>query len=504
MSLFLYNPTWTVDATAMAITPEALATLPWEPVMAEMAALEEGALANVDEQRQVGHYWLRAPELAPTMGQAAAIGDAIEQTASLVSQVHAGQTVASDGRPFTDVLHIGIGGSALGPQLLVDALAATHRVGVHFLDNTDPDGIGRVLQSLGDRLCTTLVTVVSKSGGTPETMNALALVEAALGRVGQPLAPHAVAITVPGSKLDQRATEDRWLASLPLWDWVGGRTSTMGAPGLWTAGLAGVDTGELLAGAREMDVWTRETDPLRNPAAVLAGSWFCVGHGHGDRAMVVMPYADRLQRLSRVLQQLVMESIGQRLDRKGNVVHQGMSVFGNKGSTDQHAMVQQLRDGRNDAHVLLMQVLADGPSAPPGSAGAGDDLQGFLLGTRRALTERGMPTMVLTVPGVSPRVVGGLVALFERAVGFYASLVDVNGYHQPGVEAGKKAAKALLLLKVAVLAELAAGPSTEENLAAALEADPIEVHYLLRRLVATQRTVAEGRRFRLWSAARDG
>jgi glucose-6-phosphate isomerase len=101
-------------------------------------------------------------------------------------------------------------------------------------------------------------------------------------------------------------------------------------------------------------------------------------------------------------------------------------------------------------------------------------------------------------------VVGGLVALFERAVGFYASLVDVNGYHQPGVEAGKKAAKALLLLKVAVLAELAAGPSTEENLAAALEADPIEVHYLLRRLVATQRTVAEGRRFRLWSAARDG
>src|SRR5688572_9116627 len=106
-----------------------------------MAALEAGAVANPDEGRQVGHYWLRAPELAPTVGQAEAIGELADAVTAFAEDVRAGRVVAEDGLPFTDVLHVGIGGSALGPLLLVDALADGDGLDLHFLDNTDPDGI---------------------------------------------------------------------------------------------------------------------------------------------------------------------------------------------------------------------------------------------------------------------------------------------------------------------------------------------------------------------------
>jgi glucose-6-phosphate isomerase len=277
-----------------------------------------------------------------------------------------------------------------------------------------------------------------------------------------------------------------------MWDWVGGRTSETSAVGLVPAALQGIDVLALLAGSAAMDEATRRRDTVRNPAALLALAWWIVGEGRGSKAMVVLPYRDRLLLLSRYLQQLVMESLGKEKDLDGRVVHQGLTVYGNKGSTDQHAFVQQLRDGTPDFFVTFIRALRDreGTSLEvEDGVTSGDYLDGLLLGTRRALHEGGRPSLTLTLPDVSPRTLGMLIALYERAVGLYASLIHVNAYHQPGVEAGKKAAAAVLDLQRRALAELdrrGGGGATCEELAGALGV-PEEVEtlfHVMERLAA--------------------
>jgi glucose-6-phosphate isomerase len=213
-----------------------------------------------------------------------------------------------------------------------------------------------------------------------------------------------------------------------------------------------------------MDDVTREPITAKNPAALLALMWYFATDGRGSKDMVVLPYKDRLLLFSRYLQQLVMESLGKELDLQGRVVNQGLSVYGNKGSTDQHAYVQQLREGVNNFFVTFIEVLKDRPSATsmevdPGVT-TGDYLQGFYLGTRDALTEKDRSSITITVNDVSPRTLGQLIALYERVVGLYAALIGINAYHQPGVEAGKKAATGVIALKLKISAALKAAPST--------------------------------------------
>ena len=417
------------------------------PMMSEaleaMAALERGAIANRDEQRMVGHYWLRAPDLAPSDEIGTAIRETIASVAAFASRVCEGALRGQSG-PFQNVLHIGVGGSALGPQFLSEALGGPgDRMKLHFIDNTDPDGIDRTLAALEGSLGQTLVIVVSKSGSTPEPRNGMLEVQAAYRQAGLEPAPHSVAITMEGSVLDRTAKKDGWLARFPMWDWVGGRTSLMSAVGLVPAALAGIDIDAFLGGAAAMDRLTRKRDARRNPAALLALMWHKVGDGRGTKDMVILPYKDRLLMFGRYLQQLVMESLGKELDRGGATVHQGIAVYGNKGSTDQHAYVQQLREGVPNFFVTFIEVLWDrsGPSAEvePGVT-TGDYLCGFLQGTRRALYENGRESITITIDRITPASVGGLIALYDRAVGLYGELINVNAYHQPGVEAGKKAA----------------------------------------------------------------
>ncbi len=489
--LFLSHPAqaWAIDLTRTGIASDAFEALDWSDAFAEMEALEAGNVANPDEGRQVGHYWLRAPERAPTIAQGEAIGSTRDAAISFAEKVRDGDIAAPDGHRFTDVIHIGIGGSALGPQLLVDALG-DDLLTLHFVDNTDPDGVARVLAEVGERLRHTLVIGVSKSGGTAETVNGIALVQRAVEAAGLEVGRRFVAVTGKGSKLDRRADREGWLARFEMWDWVGGRTSITSAVGLLPGALAGIDMRALLDGARDMDDWTRTADWRDNPAALLAGAWHALGNGRGDRAMVVLPYCDRLVLFSRYLQQLVMESLGKKLDFDGNVVHQGLAVYGNKGSTDQHSFVQQLRDGRNDFFAVLVQVLSDGAGdlrPIQGRANAGDYLQGFLLGTRRALAESDRPVVTLTIPQLDEPMLGALIALFERAVGLYASLIDINAYHQPGVEAGKKAASEILSLSTRVQDQLGKHPQPLDVITEAVGGDRIEVWYILQRLAHTGR-----------------
>jgi len=287
-----------------------------------------------------------------------------------------------------------------------------------------------------------------------------------------------------------------------MWDWVGGRTSELSAVGLLPAALQGLDIRGLLAGAKACDEATRNPVARDNPAAQLALMWYFLGEGRGAKDMVVLPYKDRFELFSRYLQQLVMESLGKELDLDGRVVHQGLAVYGNKGSTDQHAYVQQLRDGVANFFAVFIEVLRDreGDSleVEPGAT-SGDFLGGFFLGTRSALHESGRPSLTLTVPDASAFTVGVLIALFERAVGLYASLVNINAYHQPGVEAGKKAAGVFLALLNSVrrhLSETGSAGYTAAKMAATVgHADVEEVYHCLNHLAATGhclRTTAAG------------
>ena len=453
---------------------------------AAMADLERGGIANPDEGRMVGHYWLRAPQLAPTPELTAEVTNGNAAIREFVARIHAGGK-------FTDVLLIGIGGSALGPQFVADALGtADDRMRLHFFDNTDPQGMDRVLGALAARLEHTLVVVVSKSGGTAETRNGMLEAEAVYKRAGLDFGKHAVAVTGLGSALDKYATTGGWLARFPMWDWVGGRTSVMSAVGLVPLWLQGLDLQALLDGAAAMDAWTRDTETLQNPAMLLALMWHCAGNGRGEKDMVVLPYKDRLVLFSKYLQQLVMESLGKELDLDGRKVNQGIAVYGNKGSTDQHAYVQQLRDGVHNFFLTFIEVRKgrDGASmeVEPGATTA-DFLQGFLRGTRTALYEGGRDSITVSIPEVTPFSVGALIALYERAVGFYGSLVNVNAYHQPGVEAGKKAAASVLKLLARTRGALSAQPQTAGQVASALGEDAEAVHHALTHLAANDARV---------------
>jgi glucose-6-phosphate isomerase len=448
-----------------------------ERAFADLQALEAGAIANPDENRMVGHYWLRAPHLAPTPELREAITRTIDAVKEFAAAVHAGDIAPPNGGKFKDLLVVGIGGSALGPQLVQHALGRLNgrrdRIRVSFFDNTDPDGMDYVLAELGSRLKQTLVVVISKSGGTVETRNGMLEAAAAFKAAGLDYPKHFVAVTGEGSKLDQIAQREGWLARFPMWDWVGGRTSELSAVGLLPAALQGIKIDQLLAGAAAMDELTRKPKLKDNPAALLALMWYWATDGRGVKDMVILPYKDRLLLFSRYLQQLVMESLGKEFDLAGNVVNQGIAVYGNKGSTDQHAYVQQLREGVNNFFVTFLEVLKDRAGASlevePGGVTSGDYLQGFLLGTRDALTEKDRHSITITVNELSPKTLGALIALYERAVGVYASLVGINAYHQPGVEAGKKAATAVIALRGKVLAALRQSPGAALSVEAVAE-----------------------------------
>jgi len=493
-----------VDISRMRFTDDFVNAMQpkFEKAFADMKALEAGAIANPDEHRMVGHYWLRNPELAPTPELQEDIISTIAKIETFAAAIHSGAIHPPHAPKFTNIISIGIGGSALGPQFVAKALAVAHPpLEISFIDNTDPEGVDLTIGQLGDRLATTLVITISKSGSTPEPNNGMKEVQNAYAQAGLDFPKYAVAITGRGSNLEQLALSQGWLETFPMHDWVGGRTSELSAVGLLPAALQGFDIRGMLKGAKIMDSATRIEYLKQNPAALMAMVWYASGSGKGEKDMVVLPYKDRLLLFSRYLQQLVMESLGKEKDLDGNFVYQGIAVYGNKGSTDQHAYVQQLREGVPNFFVTFIEVLHDSRGNSPQlelepGITSGDYLSGLLQGTRQALYENGRGSITVTIPEVSAVTVGALIALYERSVSFYASLINVNAYHQPGVEAGKKAAAKVLELQKQVVAAIAASstPLSLLEIANSINTpDQIEVIYrILRHLHANQRINLDG------------
>ncbi len=443
-----------------------------------MDALEAGAIANPDENRMVGHYWLRAPERAPSPEIRKEIEDTLRAIKDFTFSVHAAKIMPRKRARFTKILSIGIGGSALGPQFIADAFGtANDKMKPYFLDNTDPDGFDGVFQAIGKDLDDTLVLVISKSGGTVETRNGMLEVAAAFKKAGLLFERHAVAVTGVGSKLDEMAKKGGWLARFPMWDWIGGRTSVTSAVGLLPAALQGINIEAFLKGFAKCDEITRSQNTRSNPAALLALSWYHATGGRGAKDMVVLPYKDRLMLFSKYLQQLVMESLGKEKNLDGEVVNQGIALYGNKGTTDQHAYVQQLREGVNNFFATFIEVLHDHDEKSievEPEITSGDYLSAYFQGTRNALFENGRESITITIDRVDPESVGKLIALYERAVGFYATLVNINAYHQPGVEAGKKMAGAIINLQreaISYLKKNSGASFTAEDIAKAVSAE---------------------------------
>ena len=411
--------------------------------------LEKGAISNKDEKRQVGHYWLRNSSISPNECIKNIIDLEISKINDFSNKIHNGEILNKNGERFTDVLWIGIGGSSLGPLLIIESLQKKHQgLNFSFIDNVDPFLISEKLIEIEERLSRTLFVVVSKSGGTPEPRIAMEILRKNIEDKEIDWCSNSIAITMTDSELYKKASNENWLEIFNLPDWVGGRTSITSSVGLLALSLIKENIYDFLEGASIMDEITRSKDVISNPAALLSASWFFSGEGLGKRDMVVLPYRDRLQVFSKYLQQLIMESIGKKHDRDGNIVHQGISVFGNKGSTDQHAYVQQLRDGIDNFFCLFIELL-DSPENlnifeldDPKSY-----LSGFLQGTRTALTNQNRQSITITLSEFNVRNLGAIIALFERAVSFYAELININAYDQPGVEAGKKAASEVILFQ---------------------------------------------------------
>ena len=458
----------------------------FERAKREMARIEAGEIKNPDENRQVTHFSDR------TEYPKSKEFKAVEQFAE---DVRKGKITGQGGR-FRSLIVNGIGGSALGPQLIQFAvngpywneLKETDRnsnLKIYFLDNTDSAGFADVLAVIDP--ATTLVATVSKSGGTQETRNNMIALEDCYDEADVDFAKHAAAVTMKDSKLWNHAAENSWLKVFEMAESIGGRTSETSIVGHLPAAMAGIDFKQFLDGAAFMDEWTRNEDYCVNPAYMLAAMWFVAGEGKGDRNMVIVPYSDRLILLSRYFQQLVMESLGKETDLDGKTVHQGLNVFGNKGGTDAHAFIQQLNDGRDDFFITFIEVLQDSMILPiDETSSMGTYLHGFQEGLSAALRSKGRQTINITIEEVNEYNLGMIIAMYERAVAVYAEFINVNAFHQPGVQAYKLAAQGILDLRqkfTAVIAELEDFSGTAADFAAKADLvdDEVEIGGLLAK-----------------------
>jgi glucose-6-phosphate isomerase len=373
----------------------------------------------------------------------------LEQTTAFAERVR--------GR-YTDVLLLGIGGSALGPIALRtalrppawNALPEARRDGhprLHVLDNVDPDTILATLGALD--LAHTLVLVVSKSGGTAETMAQYLLVRQALDEaLGAAAREHLVFVTDPEKGSLRPIARAEGLAALDIPANVGGRFSVLSPVGLLPAALIGIDVRGLLAGAAEMRERCRTDDLTANPAGTYAALQYVAHTRHGRVVQVFMPYADPLRDMAGWFVQLWAESLG-KVRADGTSV--GPTPLPALGATDQHSQVQLFIEGPADKTVTFVAVAGRETRGPipalyadvPDLAYLGGHTLGELLDVERratagALARRGRPNMTLTLDTVDAHHVGGLIFLLEMATAYAGELYDIDAFNQPGVELGKQ------------------------------------------------------------------
>ena len=434
-------------------------------VEAQRDAMLAGAAINITERRAVLHTALRAPrgnapfgdEVHGVLDEMLAFADSVRARADAPTMA-GGETAR---RPLRHVVNIGIGGSDLGPQMVVRALAAfAHpHLTFHFVANVDGADLATVLARVTP--AETLFVVASKTFTTQETMANAATARAwFLAHGGTRIEEHFVAAT---SNVEA-AARFGITRTFGFWDWVGGRYSLWSAIGLPIAiaiGAAGFR--ELLAGARAMDEHFAKAPVERNLPIVLGlvDVWYRNFHRFTSRC--VAPYSQALQRLPAFLQQLEMESNGKRVDRSGAALPFATSpvVWGEPGTNAQHAYFQMLHQGSD---VIPVDFILIGRSSAPAGVAAPADIgrqhrmllanglaQSQALMHGRASTSEphrdfpgNRPSTTLVLERLAPRSLGALIALYEHRVFTSGAVWGIDSFDQWGVELGKTLGNALL------------------------------------------------------------
>ena len=368
----------------------------------------------------------------------------------------------------TDMLVLGIGGSALGNIALQGALnpatynlmSARARGGprLFVLDNVDPALVRDTLGLLSRRLRTTLVNVISKSGETAETASQFMIVRELLRKkLGGRFSERIVATTdASRGTLHDIAKADGY-AMLPVPGDVGGRFSVLSPVGLFSAAMCGIDIDELLAGAAAMRNRTENTDWRENPACILAAIKYLAFARKSKQMHVMMPYSNRLLPLADWYRQLWAESLGKAIDRDGNQVFTGPTPVKALGTTDQHSQVQLYREGPNDKLVIFLtaskhprearvpDVFADRPGLTYlRGAKLSKLLDAEKQATEYALAASQRPSVTIRFDEIRPFAVGEFIYLYEFTTSLCGELLNIDAYDQPAVELGKKGTFALM------------------------------------------------------------
>ena len=412
--------------------------------VAELAARFPSVQAEVKRRRTAGEYgFYKLVDQGPTVRSIRTFAEGL-------------------GQAYDHVLVLGIGGSALGTKALLNALRppAWNELDderreffprLTILENVDPTSVAAALDRIDPRRV--LVNVISKSGGTAETMAQYLVVRAWLEQaLGSAAYRHLVFTTDPArGALREVARQDR-IATLDVPPDVGGRFSVLSPVGLLPAALVGIDIDGLLDGARRAVDRSEADDLLRNPAALYAALHWEADRAHGARIHVLMPYTDRLREFAEWYRQLWAESLGKRLDRDGRTVHLGPTPVGAVGATDQHSQVQLFMEGPYDKVITFVTVEDFGGDVKiPGFDGElpadlaylpghtlGELLRAEYDATSAALAQMGRMSCTLRLPDLTASTLGEALMFYQLATGYAGVWYGVDPFDQPGVELGKR------------------------------------------------------------------
>lgn len=371
-------------------------------------------------------------------------------------------------RDRCDVLIVlGIGGSALGNIALQSALnpytynllSDRTRNGpqLFVLDNVDPETIKGVIDLITPKIKKTIINVISKSGETAETAAQFILFRDLLqSKLGKKYKENILATTdASGGTLREICKQEEY-RTLEVPEGVGGRFTVLSAVGLFSAAMCGIDIDALMAGAQDMDKRLKESDLMKNPAAMIAAINFTLDQ-KGKNMSVMMPYSTGLYYLADWYRQLWAESLGKQNGLKKKNVYAGQTPIKALGTTDQHSQVQLYREGPNDKVITFLEVerFQNKLTIPTSMKHvetlaylANQNFQTLInsekVGTEYALLESQRPTMTVVFPTVSAETVGQFLYMYEVAVTYMGALYEINTFDQPAVQLGKDATYALM------------------------------------------------------------
>lgn len=442
-----------------------------------IAAYFEGKNINQTENRAVLHTALRSPDYTTVfvdginvMPEITAVKNKIK---AFSNEIISGNRVGFSGKKFTDIVNIGIGGSDLGPAMVVEALQFyKNHLNLHFVSNVDGDHVNEILKKINPE--TTLFVIVSKTFTTQETLSNAETIRAWFLQSAQQsdVAKHFVAVSTNIQKVTDFGIDSENI--FPMWDWVGGRFSLWSAVGLSIALAVGYDHfQELLDGAHEMDEHFKNAEFQQNIPVVLALLSIWYNNFFGAESEALIPYTQYLQKLAPYLQQGIMESNGKSIDRNGNPVdyQTGTIIWGEPGTNSQHAFFQLIHQGtkliptdfigfvhslhgNQDHHDKLMsnffaqtEALLNGKTEAQVEAefqkqGLSPQAAQFLLPFKVFTGNK--PTNTILINKLTPKSLGSLIALYEHKIFVQGVIWNIFSYDQWGVELGKQLANSIL------------------------------------------------------------